>query len=585
MVVAIYDPSKPLLSLYVNGTLTSSIPAVVARDTRTLTQTYVGRSNWGSDAYSNVNVNYLSVYNRVLTSDEINRPLPTPQITLKGTPLFNQLSPSATSSAVGAFSLRAVNGVSTRAVAVQGHPVVQWSPTSLSGFSTTLSGQPYGNGTYTVSSSETENGGGRASWNLFNIGTDANLSGHYHSPTTSGLRVFNPDYIGSATTTINGVSVSGLWVQIQLPNPVVLKSYQMITRTAYSLDRFRFPDNFYIVGSNNGTTWVQLDYKTYTNTDYNTLMTPIVVAGETRSQLTISIENSVSYTYYRLVVQSLISGDILNFSNFWLYGDAPSYAPNPAQDFYADERGNLLTAPVTGIHLKNWLGSATGYVTKWYDQSGKGNDASQNTAANQPIIQRATKGPGYMCVFSGAQSLSSSTLSLYNTPYSFALTERSTSTGTVTFSVNRNPVFSYSGGTISTNGSLYYGRISTGSQYALDQVANSLDPPSVTAFTNSVSEPLRYHYGMKSAASAWKKYIYNDPLGPLTATNTDTVLVSSNTGKTFNIGYLYLDTGVTNYYYGEIYELLVFTQSLYDLDNTGGLITQVYQNQLSAYGT
>ena len=41
----------------------------------------------------------------------------------------------------------------------------------------------------------------------------------------------------------------------------------------------------------------------------------------------------------------------------------------------------------------------------------------------------------------------------------------------------------------------------------------------------------------------------------------------------------------SNYYKGEIYELLVFTKSLYDLDTSGGLITQIYNNQLSAYGT
>jgi hypothetical protein len=33
-----------------------------------------------------------------------------------------------------------------------------------------------------------------------------------------------------------------------------------------------------------------------------------------------------------------------------------------------------------------------------------------------------------------------------------------------------------------------------------------------------------------------------------------------------------------------MYELLVFTQSLYDLDTSGGLITQVYQNQLGYTG-
>ena len=71
------------------------------------------------------------------------------------------------------------------------------------------------------------------------------------------------------------------------------------------------------------------------------------------------------------------------------------------QDFYADRLGNLLTAPVTGLPLVDWLGGATGYVATWYDQSGAGNDATQATAANQPIIQKATKGPGYMVSFNG----------------------------------------------------------------------------------------------------------------------------------------------------------------------------------------
>lgn len=56
------------------------------------------------------------------------------------------------------------------------------------------------------------------------------------------------------------------------------------------------------------------------------------------------------------------------------------------QDFWADRLGNLLTTLVTGQTLANWLGGATGYVTTWYDQSGRGNNATQATAANQPTI-------------------------------------------------------------------------------------------------------------------------------------------------------------------------------------------------------
>jgi hypothetical protein len=36
---------------------------------------------------------------------------------------------------------------------------------------------------------------------------------------------------------------------------------------------------------------------------------------------------------------------------------------------------------------------------------------------------------------------------------------------------------------------------------------------------------------------------------------------------------------------GEIYEILIFKTSLYDLDNTGGLITQIYNNQSSYTGS
>jgi hypothetical protein len=40
-------------------------------DNRTLSNGYIGRSNWSDDNYANMNLNYLSVYNRVLTADEI----------------------------------------------------------------------------------------------------------------------------------------------------------------------------------------------------------------------------------------------------------------------------------------------------------------------------------------------------------------------------------------------------------------------------------------------------------------------------------------------------------------------------------
>ena len=72
---------------------------------------------------------------------------------------------------------------------------------------------------------------------------------------------------------------------------------------------------------------------------------------------------------------------------------------NAQQDFYADRLGNLLTAPVTGQTLQNWLGGAGANVVTWYDQSGLGNHATQATAANQPTVTFAPSGSGYVPVF------------------------------------------------------------------------------------------------------------------------------------------------------------------------------------------
>jgi len=53
---------------------------------------------------------------------------------------------------------------------------------------------------------------------------------------------------------------------------------------------------------------------------------------------------------------------------------------NAQQDFWADRLGNLLTAPLTGQPLQNWLGGSQANIVTWYDQSGKGRDATGSRA-------------------------------------------------------------------------------------------------------------------------------------------------------------------------------------------------------------
>ena len=103
---------------------------------------------------------------------------------------------------------------------------------------------------------------------------------------------------------------------------------------------------------------------------------------------------------------------------------------NATQDFWADSLGNLLTAPVTGQLLQNWLDSASGNVLTWYDQSGAGNDVTQATAANQPVINLSN----VTVSFSGNQWLSNATptgmfIPLYQNTYSIVTKHRQWTAG------------------------------------------------------------------------------------------------------------------------------------------------------------
>jgi hypothetical protein len=484
---------------------------------------------------------------------------------MSGAPLFNQISSSAVSSAVGAFSLRAVNGVSAKAVQVQAHPIATWPPIAFTGggdFTATGTYNGVTNGVYKSRDSFSPTSSAGPSWSLF----DKNDSTYYIG-TSASYNTNTGAYLGSNSTTISSVSVLGEWVQLQSPVSFILRNYTITSRPNLTSQA---PTTFWIAGSNDGMTWSNVHYQAG-------ITLPRVVGLNINVPQT---SNSLAYSYYRLVASVLGNSTDTNFRNVLAFvtwdvnGDAPSYAPNAAQDFYADERGNLLTAPVVGTSLQNWLGGATGYVTKWYDQSGRGNDAGQTTAAAQPIIQRATKGPGYMVNFNGAASqvlrCAPSTYSLLNgTKYTVVINERRN---------NASADGGYFGlGTTGTAGTGliagYFGTNNIVYTHRGDNLDNT-----IPAYTGA-SEPLRYTTYVYSVSSPNKRVYING--SQLTNTNNSYDLIAPS-GE-FTIGKSFGTTN-TNYYYGEIYELLVFTQSLYDLDATT-TINKIYQNQLSYTGT
>jgi hypothetical protein len=494
-----------------------------------------------------------------------------------GTPLFSQLSASAIASSVGAFSLRAVNGTTVKAVAVQAHPVVQWPPTVMTSNTTVISGQLYGNGTYIASSSN----GCVVNQNQEFRAFDNDPNTYYEQNYPTGVSYNDAGNLINPTltqTTVSGAIVQGEWLQINLPTPVILRSYTIVPRL---LNVLRCPRIFWIAGSPDGSTWSNVHFQTgitgYTNPSGITF-TP----GS----------NTAAYSYYRLIVNAIGSGGgnrPLNIASWNIYGDAPSYATGSATDFYADRLGNLLTQPVIGQSLANWIGGATGYVTTWYDQSGRGNHATQSTAANQPVIQKATKGPGYSCLFSGSQRLAlGSNAFINNTPYTLQIVERRN----VNSNVAGAGYFGWGGSestptsNISHIGyrawSLSYPLAETSlwtSQYADDKSYTN----AVIKFTSPLTENVAYTWHTHDLNHTARIYTWRGGvLYPSFSTNIGTFL---NYLRPTAINTYYIGWSSMAYYIGEIYEVLVFTNSLYDLDTTGGIITQIYNNQFSYTGT
>jgi len=484
---------------------------------------------------------------------------PTP---LTGTPLFTQLSTSVTSSAVGAFSLRAVNGGTAKAVAVQVHPVVAYPSASLTSNTTTLNAQTYGNGPYTtVASSYNAGGGIYEAWRAFTNVTN------WWRPATASYNGTTGIYVGTTYSTVSGgVSYYGEWLQIQLPNKIRLVNYTLDQAPVLAGGQLNStPLTFYVFGSSDlGTTWTLIDAQDVPVYTTQTFVVP-------------SANAITTYDWFRLSVNKIPPlSTVLRIAKWILNGSADNYATGSATDFYADRLGNLLTAPVTGQTLARWLAGGSGYVTTWYDQSGAGNHATQATAANQPIITRATKGPGYACYFTGnptQMSFNTPTGNIFdNTDFTIsAVTRRTIDISGFQFFVGTSPASSgvpslKFGYTSSTLVRLQFNNISVDSVNV-----------SVSAYSGA-SEPTGYNIGMFSQTSGMISYAWRN--GTQTSATAPLGITPGTTSGTGTLGC----SRNQQYFTGEMYEVLVFTKSLYDLDGTS-TITQIYQNQLGIYGT
>jgi hypothetical protein len=149
----------------------------------------------------------------------------------------------------------------------------------------TLSGAPYGNGsyTYTASSTYTTGSGGENVGHLFDMtGDQQSYTSAYNPP--DGWNGSTGVYTGSTSTTVSGTAYTGGWVQIRLPYAIYPTGY----RRRMTLSRNETSHVF--AGSNDGSTWTLL------NSDTDLVYT---------NERSIKINITSSYSYFRLIARTI----------------------------------------------------------------------------------------------------------------------------------------------------------------------------------------------------------------------------------------------------------------------------------------
>ena len=169
--------------------------------------------------------------------------------------------------------------------------------------------------------------------NVFNNNISGATVNRWASPViyTSGTGA----YAGSVSTTIQGIGspVLGEWIQLSSSVPLVFSSYAVSCGGTIAT----FPKIYYLIGSNDGSTWFPLQFANITTTPFTTTFSvssnslqvnvtgiQTLNAGQAGSVTTTSYATSTqAYMYFRMVITHINVGSTLaevnelyiNFSN------------------------------------------------------------------------------------------------------------------------------------------------------------------------------------------------------------------------------------------------------------------------------
>lgn len=168
---------------------------------------------------------------------------------------------------------------------------VKYPIAAMTSDTTTFNGTGLGNGTYRTSYSSTWEDNNYQGWRAFtNEADDAYHIANNGAGAGSGgglYRGTNGAYTGTVSTTISGSGVLGEWLQIELPHPIRLTRYSLLSRRT---NPNQSASTWRIAGSNDSNTWTEVDSESGI-TGW--------VADVAKTFITTNA--TVAYKYYRMV--------------------------------------------------------------------------------------------------------------------------------------------------------------------------------------------------------------------------------------------------------------------------------------------
>lgn len=203
---------------------------------------------------------------------------------------------------------------------------------------------------------------------------------------------------------------------------------------------------------------------------------------------------------------------------------------NSIADFYSDINGNFtLNISGNGTSLINWLNGADAYITKWYDQTGNRNHATQTEQNAQPKLNIVSKTINFMD--NTFFNLPDGTHPFNNSEYSYIFK----------CSIGNSFGGIFGGGTMAYNQANAFRRADNG--YNSYWFGNDL--PSPTGYSDNSIITTKY------SKTTNKRYIYKN--GILLASNDSTNRIQTNNnnyiGKTGYTGHNEFMNGSLSYLY------------------------------------